>query len=503
MSDQHSVDFLQKKYELPTEREVRSKVSKSGRYIAAFLAVSAVVGIFFSYRIAQITHGDEADVGSLSLLSNLSSSFARLVGSDDKVLTGEESDRINFLLMGIGGTGHDGPQLSDTMIFGSFQPSSHDLSMLSIPRDLYVPIPGYGNGKINHANAYGENKEKGGGLELASEVVSTVLDQPIHYVVRVDFDGFSKIIDELGGIDVYVDQDFTDYQYPEYSGSPTYKTVTFTKGITHMTGATALEFARSRHGNNGEGTDYARAARQQKMLLAVKDKALSRDVLLNPAKLTKMLDTLSSHIAMNISFWEMVKLAKYIPSINTNAVALQVLDTTPGGPLYSTTVLPGPGFIIIPHKDDWSDIQKIAADMLTSNTTASAQGENTPTLPLAATVKIEVQNGTSVPGLASQTAQRLAGSNFEVVAIGNAADRTLATTTIFDLTDGRKATELSALKQFLGANVVMSHEGWVYTNDVVPTELAVDQAPGANLVTTSQTVDFLVIIGEDATSLVL
>lgn len=500
MSDQHSVDFLQKKYEIPTEREVRTKVSRTGRYVAMFLAITAVVGTFFSYRIAQITHGDEADVGSLSFFSTFTSGVARLVGSGDKTLTGETSDRINFLLMGIGGEGHDGPQLSDTLIFGSFKPSTHELGMLSIPRDLYVSIPGYGSGKINHANAYGENKGDGKGIDLATDVVSTVTGQPIHYAVRVDFNGFATLIDELGGVDVYVDRSFTDNQYPEYSGSPTYKTISFTEGWTRMDGQTALEFARSRHGNNGEGTDFARAARQQKIILAAKDKALSLGVLLNPAKLTRLLDTLNDHIDTNLSFWEMVKLAKYAPNIDTNAITMQVLDTSAESPLYACTTCEA--YIILPKADDWTDIHEITENMFVSTGTTSA--EATPaTLPDMPTVRVEVQNGTGVSGLAYQTAQRLYGSSYEVVTIGNAQDRAYAHTVIYDLTDGRKAIELAGLKEFLGAEVVMSHEGWVYADDVVPTQLTETQAPGSSLVTSGEEVDFLIIVGEDAASLVL
>ena len=499
MSDQHTVDFLQQKYEVPVERVVRAKVSRAGRYIAGLVIVGAVVGVFFSYKLAQITHGDETDVGSLSIFSTITSGLAHLAGSPDKPLTGEETDRINFLLMGVGGTGHDGPQLADTIMFGSFKPSTAELGLLSIPRDLYVAIPGYSSGKINHANAYGEMAGKGEGLKLGSEVVSNVVGQPIDYTIRVDFDGFSKIIDQLGGVNVYIDKSFDDYQYPEYEGSPTYKTLHFTAGYAHMDGATALEYARSRHGNNGEGTDYARAARQQKILLAAKDQAMSLGVLLNPVKLTKLFNTLSSHIATNLSVWEMIKMAKYIPSIDPKAIAMQVLDTAPGSPLYSTTTAES-GFIILPKSDNWDDIQKIAANMFVSaGATAST---STPAVAVATpNVKVEIRNGTSVSGLAYQTAARLSGSSFDVVSVGNATDRIVAKTTIYDFTQGRKAAELATLKQFLGADVVMTGEGWTYADNVVPTSLQTGTPD--DKAKTSEKVDFLVVVGQDATSLVL
>ncbi len=499
MSDQHSVDFLQQKYEVPVERVVRAKVSRTGRYIAGFLVIGAVVGTFFSYKLAQITHGDESDVGSLSIFSTITSSISHLVGSPDRPLVGEETDRINFLLMGVGGTGHDGAQLADTIMFGSFKPSTAELGLLSIPRDLYVAIPGYSSGKINHANAYGEMNGTGQGLKLGSDVVSSVVGQPIDYTIRVDFDGFSKLIDQLGGVNVYIDKSFDDYQFPEYEGSPTYKTLHFVQGYTHMNGAEALDYARSRHGNNGEGTDYARAARQQKILMAAKEQALSLGVLLNPVKLTKLFSTLSSHIATNLSVWEMIKMAKYVPSIDPKAVAMQVLDTSPGSPLYSTTTETA-GFIILPKSDNWSDIQKIAANMFVS---AGAKASTSVPVAAAATpvVKVEIQNGTEVSGLAYQTAARLTGSSYEVVSVGNATDRTVAKTTIYDLTNGRKAAELATLKQFLGADVVLTGEGWTYADNVVPTKL--QTISSSDTAKTSEKVDFLIIVGQDATSLVL
>lgn len=499
MSDPHRVDFLQQKYDIPTEREVRAKVSRTGRLLMSVCTVLALVGIFFSYHIAQITHGDEKDIGSLSLFSTFSSSFARLITSGDKSLGGEESDRVNILLMGVGGYGHDGAQLADTMIFGSYQPSTNALGLLSIPRDLYVHIPGRGSSKINAANAYGEEAGEGKGLDLASQVVTNILDQPVDYVVRVDFSGFATLIDQLGGVDICVDQTFTDNQYPEYEGSPTYIVLTFTEGCQHMNGDTALQYARSRHGDGGEGTDFARAARQQKILLAVKDRALSAGVLLNPAKLTRILNTISSHIATNLSFWEIIKLAKYAPNITTEHINMKVLDTAPNGPLYSTTILPGPGYIVLPRHDDWSDLKAIAKNIFTLGEAPTA----TPTVattPTAPSINVEIQNGTTMSGLAFVTAQRLEGSNVNVVKIGNAVTKDFTRTTIYDMTSGRKAVELSALKEFLGADIVMANAGWVYADNVVPTSLA---ATTPLSLSTTENIDFLIIVGEDASSLVL
>lgn len=500
MSDQHTVDFLQKKYDVQSERAVRARVSKTGRVLGATLAVAAMIGTFFSYRIAQVTHGDEGDIGALSLFSTFSSSLSRLVTSNDKTLVGEADDRVNFLLLGIGGAGHDGPQLTDTIILGSFKPSTKQLGMLSIPRDLYVNIPGYGYSKLNHANAYGEQKGDGRGLATATDVVEDVVGEDIAYTIRVDFSGFEKIIDELGGVDVYVDRTFSDSSYPLDDGLGSVETVTFAQGWQHMDGETALKFARSRKGTNGEGSDFARAARQQKIIVAAKKRATSAGVLLNPARLTRLLNTLDDHIDTNLSFWEMMKLAKYAPDVSPEAITMQVLDTS-SGILYSA-MYEGAGYVVVPWEEDWSDVHNVADAMFA--TTSAAASEPTPAQPEQQTLaRVEIQNGTSIVGLASDTAQRLQGSAFEVVALGNAASKHVARTVIYDLTDGRKSSELSSLKEFLGADVVMSSEGWIYSEDVVPSELTVDGTPDAELVTSDESVDFLIIVGEDAASLVL
>lgn len=499
------MDFLQKKYDIPNERQVRGKVSRATKVVGSMLAVLALGGVFFSYKIAQITHGQPGDITGLSVLSTISNSLARLVGSGDKPLAGEAEDRINFLLLGVGGEGHDGAQLSDTIMFGSFKPSTHETGLVSIPRDLVVNVPGYGLSKINAANAYGERQGDNKGLDLAAQVVSEVMGEEIPYVIRIDFSGFEKLIDKLGGIDVDVERAFTDTTYPEYEGSPTVMTVSFEQGRQHMTGEKALQYARSRKGNNGEAGDYARAARQQKVLLAVKQKAFSAGVLLNPTKLAGLLDTLSSHIDTNVSFWEMLRFAQYIPDVDANKIATEVTDVA-GGYIFGAHS-DGLGDVAYPVNDDWSDFHELADNLFAlapSNTETSSDdtvSDADGTTHAAAT--IEVQNGTAVSGLAYQTAQRLDGSQFEVVHIANASSKSFSKTVIYDLTDGRKAEELAELQKFLEADVVSTTEGWIYADDVVPTSLTTDSRPAEEMVTSPTAVDFLIIVGQDAASFAL
>lgn len=497
MLDEPSVDFLKKKYQLAPSRQTVRQQRFALRFGFIGLALCACIALGFSWSIASTQDGFTApETTPLSFFS----AVRRLVGSEDKALTGESDDRVNVLLLGIGGAGHDGAQLTDTILFGSFQPSTNQVGILSIPRDLAVPVKGSGYEKINAVNAYAEQKKQGSGLEASTKVVSDLLEQPIHYTVKVDFDGFKDLIDAVGGIDVYVERSFTDTTYPS-DEQGNVETISFTEGAAHMDGTTALKFARSRHGGNGEGSDFARSRRQQKILLALKDRVLSPAVMLSPGKLTRIIQTFSQNVQTNMSVWEMAKFAKYAPDIKTENVHVHVLDDAPGSPLYSANI--NGAYVLLPKHDDWSDVHDIAANLFTEGTVVA---QNTPTSNSLPTTKqsvtLEIQNGTALSGLAFQTSQLLSTSGFEVLHVGNAESRDYTKTIIYDLTDGKKADELAILKQFLEADVSMTPSGWIYSDTVVPRTLTVgDEAK--NLSASEKPVDFLIILGEDAANLVM
>src|ERR1035437_8036590 len=117
--------------------------------------------------------------------------------------------RVNILLLGIGGGNHDGPNLTDTIMLASIDPKNNKVTLISIPRDLWFPDV---NEKINAAYQIGLSK--GGGLLLAEAAVQKITGQSVDYGVRIDFSGFVKAVDEIGGLDVNVDNTFDDYQYP-------------------------------------------------------------------------------------------------------------------------------------------------------------------------------------------------------------------------------------------------------------------------------------------------
>src|SRR3990167_7601650 len=187
-------------------------------------------------------------------------------------------DQVTILILGIAGMNHQGGTLSDSIIVVNYNLQTNSLLTISLPRDIWSDTL---QDKINTAYAYGEAKQKGGGLKLAKAEIGAVVGIPIQYATVIDFAKFKELIDLLGGIDIDVDQTFKDNQFPitgrendECNGDTEFKcryeTVSFKKGSNHMDGKTALKFIRSRHADGAEGNDFARNRRQQKILAAIK-----------------------------------------------------------------------------------------------------------------------------------------------------------------------------------------------------------------------------------------
>lgn len=226
----------------------------------------------------------------------------------------------NILLLGIGGESHDGGDLTDTMLLVSISPSKNFVIMTPIPRDIWLPSL---NAKINSAYAVGEEKKPGsGGLILARDAVREILGVNVDYAVRVDFTGFEKAIDLLGGVSVYIDRNFVDTMYPRDGHENDtcgidistmsaemlkddmfpcrFETLKFDEGLVKMTGVEALKYVRSRHAETNEGSDFARSQRQQKVLIAAKDKFFSTQTLLSSTKLIELLKIYKNYIQTDI-----------------------------------------------------------------------------------------------------------------------------------------------------------------------------------------------------------
>lgn len=400
-----------------------------------------------------------------------------LILSSDRQLAGETDDRINILLLGMGGTGHDGAYLTDTIILTSIKPSTRQLALLSVPRDLLVKIPGFGFRRINEANALAELKKSGSGGQATKEVVGASLGLPIHFYIRIDFEGFKKMIDEMGGVDIYVDKTFTDTKFP----APNYKyqTVSFNEGWQKMNGQTALDFARSRHGNNNESNDFARARRQQKILAALKDKAFSFHTFFHWGRLQNMFSILQNHIQTDLELWEINRFYKLAKNLDYENMINRVLSANEKGPLVKT--LFGGAAVLVPYNNDYEILKQLAQGLLSGGALMTTPKTATPRA--SSIPKIYIQNGTWILGLAALAKAKLEDQGWLIEAVSNASERNHEKTIVYDLSGGKFAPAVEKLKTDLTAEALNNPPTNLFTEDILPDILVIigkDQAGLAN-----------------------
>lgn len=229
-------------------------------------------------------------------------------------------NKTNILILGIPGGLHEGPTLSDSITFVSYDRKKNRASSIGVPRDVWSETL---QDRINSAYAYGEAKIKGGGMRLAKAEVGAIVGIPIHYAVVINFQEFRDLIDLLGGVDIEVQRSFTDKKFPiegkeneNCSGDPEfrcrYETVSFKKGLTHMSGETALNFVRSRNAEGDEGSDFARNQRQQLVMSAVKEKVVLTVLSFNLPKIQKLYDSLNKLVERDMTNQQVAIIARHI-----------------------------------------------------------------------------------------------------------------------------------------------------------------------------------------------
>lgn len=264
-----------------------------------------------------------------------------------------EAGNINILLMGRGGGTHEGPDLTDTIMLASINQKKNTVNLISIPRDLYVDSI---HSKINSAYANGEEIRSGKGILLARSTVGSVTGVHPDYTVIIDFFGFVKLVDLLGGIDVQVQKTLDDYAYPTEgkekelcgvtedgiasfsaqiaTGSATeadlfpcrFENLHVPAGMEHMDGALALKFVRSRHALGSEGSDFSRSKRQQLVIDAVRNKVLSIGTLTNPVKLLGMINILKDSVKTDIPEGQYDDFIKLVQKMKGAQIKNSVID---------------------------------------------------------------------------------------------------------------------------------------------------------------------------------
>jgi LCP family protein required for cell wall assembly len=269
--------------------------------------------------------------------------------------------RVNFLLLGVDlRPGEKGGFNTDSIIIVTLDPATKLVGMLSLPRDLWVQIPGYGENRINTAFYLGvRRKYPGGGPGLLKKTIQDNLGIPIHYYALINFVGFKKLVDALGGLTIDVPKDIYDPTFP--SDNYGYKPLRIAKGRQHMTGQQALDYARTRHVDN----DFGRMKRQQQVLMAIKDQALRIDVLTKIPALWLAKDNVAQ---TDLTLQDVFTLAQMARDIKADGIQNAVIGdaetqdwTTPSGAM-----------VLLP---DRSRIRKVVEPMFRSPASASAMAQ--------------------------------------------------------------------------------------------------------------------------------
>lgn len=474
--DTNHINFLQQQKEEMPHTSKRKKWS--------FLLLIIIIGIIcvVGYVSAnKIKNTDPLAYDPVTLEPKEPKNFLKkityLIFKRDTKLEGQKNDRVNILLLGMGGAGHDGPFLTDTIMIASIRPSTGNVALISIPRDLGAEIPGYGIRKINHANAYGELKEENWGAAFATEVIADTFDIDIPYYIRLDFQAFEEIINEVDGVRVNVDRAFTDYMYP--APNDEYQTINFPAGPQTMDGETALKFVRSRHGNNGEGSDFARSERQQKIILALKEKVLSFGILANPVRIKRVMDTLERHMTTNMKFEEILHLVKIARELNTEEITKLVLDNSVNGFLTESTTQGG-AYLLTPKTGNFNEIHEAIKNIFDPSfvpkTTMATPVQEKPSYDWA---EIEIQNGTWRAGLAARLKQRLVDEEFYVQKVENVDPtyKPMGTSGIYEISQEDSTEIMQALQTEL--------------------HIPIKQVPPEGIIDVATTTDILVVLGDD------
>ncbi len=370
------------------------------------LSVSGLLGAKF--YLAQANIFDRSGEGAPALRSNL----------DPSELSGEGDGRVNIMIVGIGGEGHPAPNLADTIIIASIDPFAKEVAMLSVPRDMYVDIPGYWSARINAAHAIGEDddyKEAGypdGGIGLLEKTLEETLDIPIHYYVRVDFTAFKDAVDAVDGVVLDVETAVYD---PTFIWE--WQALDVAVGKQYFDGERALFYARSRQ-TSARG-DFARSDRQRDIIIALKEKVLSVGIYANPLKIAGLIDAVGNGVKTNLSISEILRLYEIAGETPSDKIVSVGLDNGAEGLLAGQNI--GGASVLVPRAGDYSEVQQFVRSIFVDGFIKNEDAA------------VEVFNGTATEGLATKYAAELETYGYRVVNIDNMTDNSYMTSKLYDL----------------------------------------------------------------------
>jgi LCP family protein required for cell wall assembly len=366
------------------------------------LAVLFVIGGAVAFKTGYI-------LNKVSTKGGLFSSLLHSVPGVGDTVKGEKEGRINILLLGMRGENvSGGGLLADTIMVVSIKPAENKIAMISIPRDLYVQVPGTENQeKINAVYAHGMERGKEGGIEDMQRVVGEITGIEIHYGVSINFKGFTDLVDAVGGIEVTLSKPFTEAlqfneaqvcdgdkggvytvptgefdikknekgkivaQYPLCTNANPECGGNFAlpAGLNKLDGATALCYARSRYGSS----DFERAKRQQLVIQSIKDKAMSIGTLSDFGKVNAVLNALGDNVRTDMQAWEMKKMFSIYQGIQTPQIIQRVMEDSEEGLLYAPQNTNGAGYILLPRGDNYDRIKNMFENVFTLGSQSDAK----------------------------------------------------------------------------------------------------------------------------------
>lgn len=384
---------------------IHPKKEETKFYKKRWFKISLVV-FFLLFSLGTVLSWKTGSVLTKISKGGMLNSLVHVIPGVSDELKGEKEGRINILVLGMRGENiPGGGLLADTIMVVSVKPASNPAeskaAIISIPRDLYVTVPGtQDRQKINSVHHYGEQKGKGQGLEDMKTAVSEVLGIPIHYAGSINFKGFTQLVDAIGGIEITLDQPFEEaMQFNEAhvcdghvftvpTGEYEYKKHTTKTGKVKivaqyplctnpdvecggdfklpagrqtLNGEKALCYVRSRKTSN----DFERARRQQQVMQLVKDKMLSMGTLTDFSKLNNILDSLGDNVRTDMQLWEMQRLYDLYKKMPNPEIRQKVLEDSEDGLLY----YPGEsaaGYILLPRGDNYNRIYEMARNIFPS-----------------------------------------------------------------------------------------------------------------------------------------
>ncbi len=413
-------------------------------FLATFslgLVIILIIGGFFVYKL-NILSGEMANNSESAkkpILETISD-ISKITSDKRSPLKGEDSERINILLLGIAGKGKAGGDLTDTIMIASIDTKNKKIALLSLPRDLYTSVPKSNySAKINSLYKYGLSNDQD--VNPLREAVENITNFSISYHLVVNFSGFEKFIDDIGGINIEVYRDIYDPTYPGPNYS--YETFELKKGFYKLDGATALKYARERH-NDPEG-DFGRAKRQQQVIQAAKNKVFSTKTLFNPFAINKLLNTLGENIKTNLTLEEIDSLVKLTKNLDTQNINNAVVDAWKEDSLLKVSHIfyeNTRAFVLVPRIGNYTEIQDLAKNIFDLKVLEKRKADIKNENPAIALID-KTGNYTTYTKVKHLLNKRFGFENIEK--LNTDTDFSTDITTVFDLSAGKKTFSLDEL----------------------------------------------------------